>query len=213
MDRTTDGGESTLPSASSVERAADRLARWAWRTLLVVVALAVIGGVVLALWDAPSEDQPAAPVPVDECENPPCFSIGSPSAIDLFVIVPTMGYVVVILLGVPSLVVGARDLVRRRRSVGGRRLLIFFGPVAVFIGMELVPHVLSPCLFVSANGDALSAICEPTAHDPSEVDIVGRFHALHHAVVGGLLMTALYWRSLLKWRPAVARFREHERDR
>ncbi len=211
MERATYGREGTLPSASWVERAADRLARWAWQTLLVIVAVAVIGGVVVAVWDAPSGDPPAASL--DECENPPCFSIGSPSAIDLFVIVPTIGYVVVILLGIPSLLVGARDLIRRRHSVGGKRLLIFFGPLAVFIGMELLPHVLTPCLFASANSDALSAICEPMSHDPAEVDIAGRWHALHHAVVGGLLMTALYWRALLRWRPAVARFPRQEHDR
>lgn len=195
-----------LASASLLERATDRLARVGWRSLLIVVALALVGGIVTAAWN-PAADSPEPSSRA--CDSPPCFSLGTPAPSDLLVIVPTVGYLLVVLMGSPSLLIGARDILVGRRDVGGRRFLVFFGPLLVFIGMELVPHALSPCLFASVESNPLSVLCEPMEHDPAEVDLANRWHAIHHTVVGALPMTALYWRALRRWRPDVVRRREH----
>lgn len=200
-------GEASGPAQSTrLERTADRLASYAWRGLIIVIVLAFIGGVVSAgPWFAGTANAPAPAV--DACENPPCgFSFEGPlTAADLLVIIPLLGYLVVILLGIPSLLVGSWDLLRRRWSAGGRRLLPFFGPVLVFVGMEIVPHVLSPCLLAGSSDAEVVGICERTAHDPGLVDVAARWHALQHTLVGALPMTALYWLALRKWRPDAIR--------
>ncbi len=158
-----------LASRSLLERAADRLARVGWRSQPVVVALAFVGGIVTAAWNPATADSSGPSS--GACESPPCFTVGTPAPSDLLVIVPTVGYLLVVLMGSPSLLIGARDIFGGRRDVGGRRLLVLFGPLVVFIGMELVPHALSPCLLASAESNPLPALCEPMEHDPAEVDL------------------------------------------
>lgn len=181
-------------------RAADRLARLGWRTLLVVVALAVIGGFVVAAFDRGGAT--TSPSTSGECPSPPCFSIGNPRPSDLVAIIPALGYAIVIVLGIPSAFLGVRDVVVGRRRRGADRLLVFFGPVLVFVGMELLPHVVNPCLV--AGGEGLAGFCQQTAHDASSVDVAGRWHALHHALIGAVPMTALYGWSLRRWRRDMA---------
>ncbi|HVF12257.1 MAG TPA: hypothetical protein VNA87_04145, partial [Actinomycetota bacterium] len=94
-----------------------------------------------------------------------------------------------------------------------RRVLPLVGPVVVFIGMELVPHAVGPCTVMSVvGGPDLPAMCERITHgsgfggkgEPTtSVDVIARWHALMHGLIGAVPMTLLYRFALKKWRPHV----------
>jgi hypothetical protein len=117
---------------------------------------------------------------------------------DVPIIAPFLGYGLAILLGVPSLILGGWDLLRRRPTRAARRLLVFAGPALVLIGTEIVPHVLSPCLLAELLGREAPGLCERTE---SGLDITDRWHALVHTLVGAVPMVALYGVGLRRWRP------------
>ena len=197
----TPGADTRVPPARW-QRMADRLARWAWPVLLVSVALALVGGVAVGAWN-PAVEPPEPSV--DECVDPPCFGGGGlPGAHDLPVTLPFLGYGLAVALGLPSLLAGGWDLLRGRWSAGGRRLLAFVGPVLVFVGTEIVPHLASPCLPAVLGADWLPPGCERTEQG---IDVAGRWHPLDHALVGAVPMAALYRLALRRWRPDVARRR------
>ncbi len=144
MQATVEGGDPVEAAQSAGRRRlSDRLARYALLILLLSVAIALVGGVVVAVaWQPRAEETQY----FDECPNPPCFGGGGlPGVRDLPWVLSTLGYGLAILLGLPSLLAGAWDLLRGRGAVGGRRLLAFIGPVLVFVGTEIVPHLLNPC--------------------------------------------------------------------
>ena len=186
------------------QRGADRLARYAWLILPISVAIALVGGAVVAVaWQPGAQEVPAE---VDECPNPPCFGGGGlPGAQDVPWIVAMLGYGLAILLGLPSLLASARDFVRARWAAGGRRLLAFVGPVLFFAGTETVPHLLNPCLFaLELAGKRLPEFY--CAYSPEwGADFAGRWHLLDHTLVGALPMAALYRLALRRWRPDIAR--------
>ena len=129
-----------------------------------------------------------------------------PGLQDLPWTISMLGYGLVILLGLPSLLAGARDLLRGRRAVGARRSLVFVGPLLVFILSELLPHLLNPCSIpYQLGGWNLPRICQTNPEWGADVD--DRYHLLDHALVGALPTAALYWWALRKWRPVVARLR------
>ncbi len=130
---------------------------------------------------------------------------GLPGIQDLPVVIPVLGYLLAIALGLPSLLTGTGDCLRGRWAVGSSRLLPFIGPVLILVGVEIVPHVVSPCTLAQVLGsDELPGICERAEHG---VDIKDRWHALDHALVGALPLAALYWLALRTWRSALARLR------
>ena len=115
-----------------------------------------------------------------------------------------LGYLLAILLGLPSLLAGGWDLLRGRWAAGGRRWLAFVGPVLVFVGIEVLPHLVNPCAIPYALGSRdLLGICE--TNPAWGADVEGRYHLLDHALVGALPMAALYRLVLRHWRPDVAR--------
>ena len=191
----------TAPPPARWQRWADRLARYGWLVLVAAVAVALIGGVIAAATWQPGGAPP--PPPVAECANPPCFGGGGlPSARDLPLILPLLGYLLAIVLGVPGLLAGAYDLLRGRPVAGSRRLLAFVGPLLVLIGMEIVPHIVNPCALSWLLGHRwLPGIC---AYNPDwGGDFADRWHALDHALVGALPLAALYTLALRRWRPDV----------
>lgn len=172
------------------QRMADRLARSGWLILLAAVAVGLVGGVIVAVLPQSSADVAGEG--------------GMPGLLDLPWIMAMLGYGLAILLGLPSLLAGTWDLVRGDRSTGVRRLLPFIGPLLVFVGIELLPHVLNPCTIPYELGRRdLPGICES---DPAwGADVEGRFHLIDHALVGALPLTVLYSLALRKWRPAIPR--------
>ncbi len=204
-----DGSGSAALSTTSArwQRTADRLARYAWVILLVAVTLALIGGAVSAVaWQPSSSD---AQTQVVVCESPPCFGLdGLPGAQDIPWMISTFGYVLVILLGVPSLLAGSWDLLRGRTVAAARRVLVFVGPLLVFTLIELLPHLVNPCTIPYELGSRnLLAICE--TNPEWGADVASRYHLIDHALVGALPLTVLYWLALRRWRPDVARLRGH----
>ncbi len=172
------------------QRMADRLARYGWLILLAAVAVAVGGGAVAAV--------------VPPSAGGDTGGGGGPGLQDIPWIVSMLGYGLAILLGGPSLLAGVWDLARGRRVVGVRRLLCFVGPVLVFAGIELLPHLLNPCTIPYELGSRdLPGICET---DPEwGADVANRYHLLDHALVGALPLAAVYRLALRRWRPDVAR--------
>ena len=198
--------EYVAPSPSAWwQRAADRLARYAWLVLLAAVMIAVLGGVVTAAIWQPSIDTVPAEVP---CENPPCFGGGGmPGLRDLPFTVPMLGYLLAIIFGVPSLLAGMVDFLRVRWAAGGRRLLAFVGPVLFFVGTEIVPHLLNPCVWAwEVGGKRLPEFY--CAYNPDwGADVADRWHLLDHTLVGAIPFAALYWLALRKWRPDILQLR------
>ncbi len=202
---TSVGDEYTGQAQTAWQRWADCLARYAWLVLLITITVALIGGAVSASVGQTGSDSVQAEVV--ECENPPCFGGGGmPGLHDLPMIISSLGYGLAIILGLPSLLAGIWSLLRGNWTAGGRWLLTFLGPVLFFVGVEIVPHLLNPCYFAWALGnEQLPAICE--SNPAWGVDIAGRWHLLHHTLVGALPLAVLYWLALRKWRPNVVRFR------
>ncbi len=185
--------ESTAPEMASTrwQRLADRLARYGWLILLLAVAIALLGGVMAAaLWQ-----------PVENVEE-----MSGPGLQDIPMIISMLGYLLVILLGVPGLFAGLWDFLRGRWAVGGRRLLPFVGPVLFLVGTEILPHLLNPCSIPYELGSRnLPGICQS---DPAwGADLASRWHLLDHTLVGAIPMTTLYWLALRRWRPDVTRSR------
>ena len=188
------------------QRWADRLARSAWLVLVIAVALALVGGVVYAAAWQPRTG--AVEAPIDACANPPCFGGGDlPGVRDLPVVMPVLGYLLAIALGLPSLLAGLWDVLHGRWAIGGWRLLAFGGPVLFFVGTEIVPHLLNPCFWALALGGTRlpEFYC---AYSPEwGADLADRWHPLGHTLVGAVPLAALYWWALRRWRPDVVRLR------
>lgn len=82
-----------------------------------------------------------------------------------------------------------------------RVLLPVLGPVVVLLAMEIVPHLLNPCLVDCALADDLPSGCARTVHG---VDVHDRWHALHHAVIGAVPATLAYTALLRRRRPELS---------
>ena len=188
------------------QRAADRLARYAWVLLLVSVTVGLISGVVVAaVWQPEIDPAPSSGV---VCPDPPCFGGGGlPGLESLPFVVTMLGYLFAIVLGVPSLLAGVWDVLHGRWAVGGRRFLPFLGPVLFFVGTEIIPHLVNPCIWAFLwNGTLLSEFY--CAYDAAcGTDLADRWHLLQHTLVGALPLATLYWWALRRWHPQVARLR------
>lgn len=181
--------ESAAPVMASArwQRVAGRLARYGWLVLLVSIAIGLIGGaMVAAAWQL-GESAGTRP---------------GPGLRDLPWIVTMMGYLIVILLGAPSLLAGAWDFLRGRWTAAGRRILVFVGPVLFLVGTEIVPHLLNPCFIaLEFGGKRLPTMCD---YGSWGTDFAARWHLLDHTLVGAVPFAAIYRWALRKWRPDVA---------
>ena len=195
-------GDMGVDGASAGRRhLSDRLARYALFILLLSVAIAVVGGTLIAVaWQPRAQEVQS----FDECPNPPCFGGGGlPRGQDLPWALSTVGYVLAILLGLPGLLAGAWAVLRGRWAVGGRRALTFAGPVLVFVLNETLPHLLNPCGLPYALGSRnLPGFCQ--TNPAWGADVQDRYHLLDHALAGGLPAVGLYWLALRKWHPTIA---------
>ena len=160
-------------AASSTWRGwADRLARLAWLALVALIAFGLVAGAIIAVIHRPEVDWTVYNVPY---------------------MLQNLGYLLVLVLSLPSLAIGGWDLLRGRWAQGAGGLLAFFGPFLVILGSEgLVSHLVVNC---TVTGWACA-----------DGDFTVRWHQLHHTLVAGLPLAALYWLALRTWRPAIARF-------
>ena len=143
------GSKDFIPTVTSArwQRRADRLARYAWRLLLVAIAIGLAGALITAAVERPGSVDPPVPASEEECTQPPCLSLDL-DRIRLRNIPGVLwlpAYMLALILGVPSLLASLWDVVHRRWSAGGRRLLTFVGPALVFVGIEIIPHLVLPC--------------------------------------------------------------------
>jgi hypothetical protein len=162
------------------------------RLVLAAALLGVLVGIAESVLWEPGRPADRAPV-ADVCVDPPCLPESLPDLRHLPLLVPPLGYLLAALLGVSALLV---SLLSERRLRSRRRLLPVLGPVVILIVMEVAPHLVNPCLVAGALGDNLPSGCSRTVHG---IDVHDRWHALHHAVVGGL-PAALGYAALLRSR-------------
>jgi hypothetical protein len=127
------------------------------------------------------------------------------SLVDLAAVIPVLGYPLTILLGLPGLATGLWNAARGRAAAASQGLLTFVGPVVVFLGTEIVPHLLDPCyLTLALAGMRLSEFsCE---YSPvSGAAVAARWHLLSHTLLGALPLATLYRLALRRWHPAFER--------
>ncbi len=187
----------------------DRLARYGWLVLLVAVVVALVGGMVYVVtWEPRALDAQVAVPGRDACPDPPCFDRGDlqPGLRDLPAVIPVLGYLLAIALGLPSLLTAAWDFLRGLWRAGIGRLLVLVGPMLFLVGTEIVPHLFNPCYFaLELAGKRLPEFY--CAYSPDwGADLADRWHPLGHALVGALPMAALYWLALRRLRPDIASF-------
>ncbi|MDP9371172.1 MAG: hypothetical protein M3Q65_01675 [Chloroflexota bacterium] len=100
----------------------DRLARYAWRTLLLALGFGLVAGAAIALLGRPGGGE-----------------------FLLHIQVQAIGFFLALALSLPSLLAGLWACARGRWGAGARRLLAFAGPVLVVLGNEIGSHLLVPC--------------------------------------------------------------------
>ncbi len=175
-----------------------RVARLSVTTAVAGAGLAVVGGLISAVWPPTPSATPAT----STCVDPPCFGDDSlPSLANLPAVAP------VALIGMAA-VIGALSLVLsvlpRWKGAGLVRLaaVATLGPLVVLVGGEIIPHVLSPCAPAELWGAEAPGICVETPHG---FELPERWHTLDHAAVG-FLPLALGLASV--WRRFGARARD-----
>jgi heme A synthase len=103
----------------------DKLARYAFILLALIMAFGVVGGAIAAFTWKPFADATDLAGPL--------YSIQA------------LAFFHALMFVVPSLLFGIWDLTQGRQSRGSRRLLAFFGPVMVVMGTEVLSHLFIPC--------------------------------------------------------------------
>jgi hypothetical protein len=131
------------------------------------------------------------------CE-PPCLPESLPDAASVPIALPLILVTLAAMLGLPTLLLSAVRASRRRPQALATGLLVVAGPLLVLMGAEVIPHAANPCYF-----SRLETFC--TITDQHGTDFADRFHALGHAVVGLLPLTAAYLWALHRSRPELLR--------
>lgn len=181
-----DPGRSTTRTGWQVW--ADRLARVAFVVLVTDVGTGLLLGALTVLtWSDP-------PWTATSWRN-------------LAFLLAALGYILALLLSLPSLVVGGYDLIGNRFAPTGRPL-VFVGTFAVAFGFEGLSHLL----FLRC--DVTPWLCRPSQHEGviGGLSIYEQWHLLHHSLVAALCLL-LYWLALRRWHPAVAGLRVPGRSR
>ena len=180
-ERSTDSGttqlapsrEGAAPAKTSAgwQRGADRLARGGFLMLTITIAFGLIARTAIVIVWQPDVDWTVYNRPYQ---------------------IQGLGFLLVLLLSLPSLLAGAWDYLRGRWGQGSGRLLAFLGPAVVVVGTEgLVSHGLLGCNVT------------PWACPVGDFD--ARWHQFHHTLVAGLPLALLYWLLLRRYGPSLAR--------
>jgi hypothetical protein len=116
--------------------------------------------------------------------------------------IPELAFLITILLGLPSLVLGFIDLRQQRWQQAGR-MLAFWGPLIIGISFIFTSHALDPCsreLWTLQSKLGTIPLC---SYNLGEVLIHDRFHWLLHALPDVVLVSA-YWFALKNWHKDIA---------
>jgi hypothetical protein len=167
------------------QRKAPELASLGWRVLLFTVALALVAGLV---YPASRTSIPEDPLLQSfDCPAPPCFPATPFSTLgDILVKLPPFGYAAALLLCLPALLVAAQHLLSGRDRLARPGLIAFFGTLAVLLGIDILPHVVNPCL---EYGPQLPGLCSEFA---GRWDVQARWHTLLHTLLGALPLVLLF---------------------
>ncbi len=157
------GSDYLSPPATQTtwQRWAGRLARFAFLFLVVTIIFGLIAGVVVAIAWRPDVHWTVWNLPYQ---------------------FQSTAFLLVLVLSLPSLLVGTWDCVLGRWGEGASRLLAFVGLFIVIFGTEVGSHLLILC-------DSIPGLCK-------DGDIYVRTHQLHHTLVAGMPLTLLYWFAL-----------------
>ena len=162
----------------------DRLARYAWRILLLALGFGLVAGAAVTILGRPGTEE-----------------------FLLHIQIQAIGFFLALALSLPSLLAGLWDLARGRWGAGARRLLAFAGPVLVVLGNEIGSHLLVPCGVTRSLGwgtpDWGPSPCGAMAPTALGYEVFERIHQLHHTLLAGVPLAALYWLALRRWHPAV----------
>ena len=172
----------------------ERMAQAAVALILAAAVAGLAGGVLLALvGDSGRPDEGRTFPGPEACPNPPCAPESLPPLSSLPAALPLLILGLAVFAAGVALLIGAVRALRGSRRLLGTGALVLLGTLLVVIGMEIVPHLVNPCLVAEAPD-----LCARSAGD---VDIADRFHALWHALVGTLPLAAGLWWLLRRWRP------------
>lgn len=185
------GGEDMAELAGGARRegggasaVVDHLARYAWRILLLALGFDLVAGAVIAL-----------------------LGRSGGGEFLLHIQVQTIGFFLALALSLPSLVAGLWDCARGQWGAGACRLLAFAGPVVVVLGAEIGSHLLVPCGVTRSLGwgtpDWGPSPCGAQAPTALGYEVFERIHQLHHTLLAGVPIAALYWLALRRWHPAA----------
>ena len=116
--------------------------------------------------------------------------------------IPALAFLIALLLGLPSLVLGFIDLRQQRWQQVGR-MLAFWGPLIIGVSFIYTSHALDPCfreLWTIQSKLETIPLC---SYSLREVLIHDRFHWLLHALPDVVLVPA-YWFALKVWHKDIA---------
>lgn len=164
------------------------------RGSVAVVVIAVVAGTVCAaIYAVLDPPDPPAPPGREACPQPPCFDLDLPSGVELLNAVTGLGLVVALVLGG----LAAAGLVLRGPRDFRAGALLVLGPLVVLVAMELIPHLVNPCLVIDIAGAQSPGWCEAS-------DVSGRWHSLHHVVVGAVPAALGYLAIIRRRRPELS---------
>ena len=164
------------------------MARLALRIIVADIVVSIGMGLLIAIaW----EFQPGSAF-LDDLASGPGGGQGIPAA----------GFLLAMLLSLPSLGAGLLAMARGRWPET-RPLLSFVGPFAIFVSFMFLAHDLDPCrgLLDGASRWGAQPLCEGSG---DSLNIHGRLHLLYHALVPTAPVVAVYWLAARRWRAAIA---------
>lgn len=115
---------------------------------------------------------------------------------------PELAFLIALLLGLPSLVLGFIDLRHHGWQHAGR-MLAFWGPLIIGVSFIFTSHALDPCsheIWTTQSKLGTISLC---SYHLGELLINDRFHWLLHALPD-VILVPVYWIALKKWHKPIA---------